>query len=173
MGDLTLANTMHYVDDIVTVSEEQIANAILTLLEQEKTVAEGAGAAPVAALLEGMLPELAGKKVCPIICGGNIDVNVIARIIERGLVAAGRLWRLEVTITDTPGSLAELLGHLGKLRVNVLEVAHNRTFTSGLSFGSTHVELKLETRGPDHIAEIDARLDELGYTIVSRGMAGA
>lgn len=166
VGDITMANALHYVDDIVTVTEEQIANAILTLLEQEKTVAEGAGAAPVAALLEGLLPELAGKRVCPILCGGNIDVNVIARIIERGLVAAGRLWRLEVVITDTPGSLASLLTHLGKLKANVLEVAHNRTFTSGQSFGSTHVELKLETRGPGHIAELRGRLVEHGYVII-------
>ncbi len=165
VGHLTLANTAHYVDEIVTVSEEQIASAILTLLEQEKTVAEGAGAAPIAALLNNVVPSLRGKKVCPIICGGNIDVNVIARIIERGLVAAGRLWQLEITITDTPGSLAALLTHLGKMKANVLEVAHNRTFTSGLSFGSTIVQLRLETRGVTHITEIRARLDALGYPI--------
>ncbi len=167
VGDLTLANASHYVDDIITVTEEQIANAILTLLEQEKTVAEGAGAAPVAALLDGMLPNgLKGKKVAPIICGGNIDVNLIARIIDRGLVAAGRLWRTEIIITDTPGSLAELLTHIGKLRANVLEVQHNRTFTSGASFGTTHVELKLETRGDDHIKEISKRLHDLGYHVI-------
>ena len=165
VGDLTLANVARYVDDIVTVSEEQIAGTILTLLEQEKTVAEGAGAASVAALLHHQIPSLQGKKVCPIICGGNIDVNVIARIIERGLVAAGRLWQLQITITDTPGSLATLLTHLGKMRANVLEVAHNRTFTSGLSFGSTHVQLRLETRGATHITEIRSRLESLGYSI--------
>ncbi len=163
VGDLTLANVSRYVDDIVTVSEEEIASSILTLLEEEKTIAEGAGAASVAALLNNVIPSLEGKKVCPIICGGNIDVNVIARIIERGLVAAGRLWQVEITITDTPGSLAELLTHIGKMRANVLEVAHNRTFASGLSFGSTHVELRLETRGDMHINEIRHRLNSLGY----------
>jgi threonine dehydratase len=166
VGDLTLANVSHYVDDIVTVSEEQIANAILTLLEQEKTVAEGAGAAAVAAITEDRIPGLKGKRVCPIICGGNIDVNVIARIIERGLVAAGRLWRVEVIITDTPGSLAAVLGLIGELRANVLEVYHNRTFTSGKFFGTTHIELKLETRGEDHIAEIRKRLIKRGYQLV-------
>ena len=166
VGDLTLANVAHYVDDIVTVSEEQIANAILTLLEQEKTVAEGAGAAAVAAITEGCIPGLRGKRVCPIICGGNIDVNVIARIIERGLVAAGRLWRVEVIITDTPGSLAAVLGLIGELRANVVEVHHNRTFTSGKSFGTTHIELKLETRGEDHINDIRCRLEKRGYQIV-------
>lgn len=166
VGHLTLANTARYVDELVTVSEEEIASAILTLLEQEKTVAEGAGAAPIAAILNSALPSLRGKKVCPIICGGNIDVNVIARIIERGLLAAGRLWQLEITITDTPGSLAGLLTHLGKMKANVLEVAHNRTFTSGLSFGSTHVQLRLETRGTTHINEIRNRLDSLGYAIL-------
>ncbi|CAN0566065.1 unnamed protein product, partial [Laminaria digitata] len=135
VGELTLANVSHYVDDIVTVSEEHIANAILTLLEQEKTVAEGAGAAAVAALIEQRVPGLIGKRVCPIICGGNIDVNVIARIIERGLVAAGRLWRVEVVITDTPGSLATVLGLIGELRANILEAYHTRTFTSAQSFG--------------------------------------
>ena len=171
VGRRTLANVLHYVDDVITVSEEQIANAILVLLEQEKTVAEGAGAAPVAALLDGLVPELVGKRVCPIVCGGNIDVNIIARIIERGLVAAGRIWRLDVVITDTPGSLAALLTCLGMLRANVLEVAHNRTFTSGLAFGSTHVELKLETRGGAHIREIRDTLSERGYVIAEASAA--
>ena len=168
VSDMTYANVVHYVDDIVTVDEEQIANAILTLLESEKTIAEGAGAAPLAALIAGLIPQVQGRKVCPIICGGNIDVNVIARIIERGLVAAGRLWQLEVVITDTPGSLAALLQHVGKMRANVLEIFHNRTFTSGTSFGSTHVALRLETRGEDHIAQIHTNLRELGYTIISQ-----
>lgn len=168
VGDLTLANVSRYVDDIITVSEAQIANAILTLLEQEKTIAEGAGAAPVAVLIEQLLPELIGKKVCPVVCGGNIDVNVIARIIERGLVAAGRLWQLEVVITDTPGSLAGLLTLLGNARANVLEVSHNRTFTSGESFGTTHVQLRLETRGEDHIQIIRERIESKGYRIIAR-----
>ncbi|MEM1346935.1 MAG: threonine ammonia-lyase [Myxococcota bacterium] len=167
VGELTLANVMHYVDDIVTVSEAQIASAILTLLEQEKTVAEGAGAAPVAALLNDVLPSLRGKRVCPIVCGGNIDVNVIARIIERGLVAAGRLWAMECVITDTPGSLAALLTHIGKLKANVLEVAHNRTFTSGDAFGTTRVELKLETRGDAHIRDIRRALIHLNYDVLT------
>lgn len=166
VGELTLANVRRYVDDIVTVSEEQIANAILTLLEQDKTVAEGAGAAPVAALLAGLIPNISNKRVCPVICGGNIDVNVIARIIERGLAAAGRLYQINVVIVDRPGSLAQLLTHLGKLNVNVLEVAHNRMFTSGLSFGSTQVELRLETRGHEHIAQIRERLQGLGYDVL-------
>ncbi len=168
VGELTLANAAHYVDDIVTVSEEQIANAILTLLEQDKTVAEGAGAASVAALLAGVVPGIAGKRVCPIICGGNIDVNIISRIIDRGLVAAGRLYRLNVVITDRPGSLATLLTHLGKLNANILEISHNRLFTSGLSFGSTQVELRLETRGDDHIQHIRDTLTSRGYDIRER-----
>lgn len=166
VGDLTLANVQHWVDDIVTVSEEQIANAILTLLEQDKTVAEGAGAAPVAALMAEVVPNIRGKRVCPIICGGNIDVNVIARIIERGLVAAGRLYQLCVVITDSPGSLAQLLVLLGSLNVNVLEVAHNRTFLSGRAFGSTRVELKLETRGGEHIEMIRDMLGCGGFEVI-------
>lgn len=165
VGARTLRNVERYVDDIVTVSEEQIANGILTLLEQEKTVAEGAGAASVAALLADAVPNIQGKRVCAVLCGGNIDVNVIARIIDRGLVAAGRLFQLEVVITDTPGSLARLLACIGSLRANVLEVYHNRTFTSGLSFGSTRVALKLETRGPEHITQIHHELLAKGYVV--------
>jgi threonine dehydratase len=169
VGETTLANVARYVDDIVTVSEEQIANAILTLLEQEKTVAEGAGAAPVAALLEGLVPNIKGKRVCPIICGGNIDMNIISRIIERGLVAAGRLYQLEVTLQDVPGALATLLTHVGKLRANVLEVVHNRTFGSTLRFGTTQVELTMETRGQPHIEQIRTQLQELGYQLEVKG----
>lgn len=168
VGELTLRQVNRYVDDIILVEEEQIANAILVLLEQEKTVAEGAAAATVAALLEDLVPGIRGKRVCPIICGGNIDVNLISRIIDRGLVAAGRLWRLEALITDTPGSLARLLTHIGKLNANVLEVFHNRTFTSSSSLGTTHVELKLETRGEDHIAQIRHDLTALGYVLFER-----
>jgi threonine dehydratase len=170
VGDLTLANAAHYVDDIVTVNEEQIAAAIQLLLEQEKTVAEGAGAAPVAALLEGLIPNIKGKRVCPIICGGNIDVNIISRIIERGLVAAGRLYQLEVTIQDVPGALATLLTHVGKLRANVMEVVHNRTFGSTLRLGTTLVELTMETRGTPHIEHIRTQLQELGYQLEVKGL---
>ena len=150
---------------MVTVSEREIARAILVLLEQEKTVAEGAGAAPLAAMLGGKI-RLPGKKVVLGICGGNIDVNVINRIIDRGLAASGRLCLLSLRITDTPGTLANILQTIGSLKGNVLEVHHNRTFGSGEQFGTTDVELKLETRGKDHVKEIRAALVAQGVAIL-------
>ena len=166
VGDLTHACVSRYVDDVISISEESIASAILTLLEQDKTVAEGAGAAPVAALLEGRVSGIVGKKVCAVISGGNIDVNVISRIIERGLVAAGRLHRMKLVVTDTPGSLAKLLSLIGRLRANVLEINHDRAFTSGSAFGTVFVSLSLETRGREHIDDLRVALQTEGYAIL-------
>jgi threonine dehydratase len=169
VGDLTHKTCEKYLDDIVTVSEEEIANAILVMLEEEKTVAEGAGAAPVAALLAGKIPGLTSSdRVCPIICGGNIDVNVISRIIERGLVAAGRLCRLDIRLDDVPGSLAQVLTLLADMKANVLQVDHNRTFLETQALGTTNVEISMETRGKEHIDEIRDRLRDEGYRIVER-----
>ncbi len=163
----TLEHVRKYVDDIVTVSEREIANAVLLLLEQEKTLAEGAGAAPLAPLLSGKL-DLEGQRVCVLVCGGNIDVNVISRIIDKGLAAAGRLHRIDLRLKDTPGELAAVLKLVGDLRGNVLEVFHNRVFTSGDTFGSTNVELKLETRGFEHIEQIRSSLSDNGFEVIER-----
>ncbi|MGM0558051.1 MAG: threonine ammonia-lyase [Myxococcota bacterium] len=169
VGDLTHKTCEKYLDDIVTVSEAEIANAILVMLEEEKTVAEGAGAAPVAALLAGKIPGITSSdRVCPIICGGNIDVNVISRIIERGLVAAGRLCRLDIRLDDVPGSLAQVLTLLADMKANVLQVDHNRTFLETQALGTTNVEISMETRGKEHIDEICDRLRNEGYRIVER-----
>jgi threonine dehydratase len=167
-GQRTLALVQKYVDDIVTVDEEEIAEAILILLEREKTVAEGAGAAPLAALLHHRLP-LAGKKVAAIICGGNIDVNVVSRIIERGLVKSGRMVRMHVIIPDVTGSLAKLTALLAEGHANVVQIHHDRTFASESGFGLSEavVELVLEVRGEDHSADIRARLRAAGYTDIS------
>lgn len=165
VGQLTFDIVRHYIDDLVTVSERDIANTILLLLEQEKTVAEGAGAASLAAVLANQV-NVKGRRVCCLICGGNIDVNVISRIIENGLVAAGRLVRIDLRLTDTPGELARVVTLVGDRRANILEVLHNRTFTSGQIFGSTNVELKLETRGPEHIEEIRQALDDNGFEVI-------
>jgi threonine dehydratase len=166
VGELTHATAKTCVDEMVTVSEEEIANAILTMLEEEKSVAEGAGAAPIAAMMNGSIDDLDGQTVVPVICGGNIDVNVISRIIDRGLAAAGRLYRLDLQIRDVPGSLAELLGFIGEMDANVLEIYHDRTFTEDNQVGMTNVELKLETRGSDHIERLRDRLEEEGYQIL-------
>jgi threonine dehydratase len=121
----TLAAAQRYLDDLVLVDEEELAEAVLTLLENEKTVAEGAGAASLAAALQGALP-LAGKRVAVVVSGGNIDVNRLSRIIDRGLVKSGRSMRIRVLIPDVPGALAQLLGTIAALQANVLQVSHDR-----------------------------------------------
>jgi threonine dehydratase len=161
-GARTLPLVQKYVDDIVTVDEEEIANAILLLLEREKTVAEGAGAAAAAALIHRKV-DLAGKKVALLVCGGNIDVNFLSRIIERGLVKDGRLVRLVLHIPDHPGALHQLTGIVARLRANVIEIGHDRAYF-GVSLGETLVDLTLETRGPAHIEALVAALAAAGYT---------
>jgi len=161
-GDRTLPLVQKYVDDIVTVEEEEIANAILLLLEREKTLAEGAGAAALAAVLNRKLP-LEGKKVAVLVCGGNIDVTLLARIIERGLVKDGRLVRLRVHLPDYPGALYRLTGILADHRANIVETAYDRAY-HGVNLGDTAIDITMETRGPDHIAELLAALVTAGYT---------
>lgn len=168
VGGFTHAHCSRYVDEIVTVDEEEIANAILVCLEEEKFVVEGAGAAPIAALLAGKIDNIEGRRVCSIVSGGNIDVNVVSRIIERGLVAAGRLFRLDLQIEDVPGSLADVLALLADERANVLQVFHNRTFMESSPFGATNVELTLETRGAEHIEQIRTTLEKHGYEIIDK-----
>lgn len=160
-GERTLPLVQKYVDDIVTVEEEEIANAILLLLEREKTLAEGAGAASIAAVLNRKLP-LEGKRVAVLVCGGNIDVTLLARIIERGLVKDGRLVRLRVHLPDYPGALHRLTGILAEHRANIVETAYDRAY-HGVSLGQTAIDITLETRGIDHITELLAALESAGY----------
>ena len=164
-GERCVPLVKQHVDDIVLVEDEDIARAILHLLEQQKTVAEGAGAAAVAALLANKVMGLAGKRVVALVCGGNIDVSVLSRIIERGLVESGRLGRLEVTIPDRPGGLAEMLGEVARQRGNIVEVQHERAFARG-SFGTVMVQMVVETRGHDHVQAIVEALAKKGYGAV-------
>jgi len=161
-GERTLPLVQKYVDDIVTVEEEEIANAILLLLEREKTLAEGAGAAAIAAVLNRKLP-LEGKRVAVLVCGGNIDVTLLSRIIERGLVKDGRLVRLRVHLPDYPGALHRLTGILADHRANIVETAYDRAY-HGVNLGDTAIDITMETRGPEHIAELLAALVSAGYT---------
>ncbi|HEY1271483.1 MAG TPA: threonine ammonia-lyase [Terriglobales bacterium] len=160
-GDRTLPLVQKYVDDIVTVDDEEIANAILLLLEREKTLAEGAGAAGLAALLNRKI-SLTGKKVAVLVCGGNIDVTLLARIIERGLVKDGRLVRLRVHLPDYPGALHRVTGILAQHRANIVETAYDRAY-HGVNLGDTAIDITMETRGPDHIAELISALAAAGY----------
>ena len=161
-GDRTLPLVQKYVDEIVTVEEEEIANAILLLLEREKTLAEGAGAAALAALVNRKV-SLVGKKVAVLVCGGNIDVTLLSRIIERGLVKDGRLVRLRVHLPDYPGALNRLTSILAEHRANIVETDYDRAY-HGVGLGETAIEITMETRGPDHIAEIISALGAAGYT---------
>ncbi|CCO08605.1 threonine ammonia-lyase [Desulforamulus hydrothermalis] len=162
-GDLTFKMVQHYVDQIVTVTDEEIARAILLLLENAKLVVEGAGAVGIAALLHGKC-RTAGKKAAVILSGGNIDVNVVSIIIERGLVKAGRYLRLRTVITDKPGSLQKLLSALAAGGANVISVAHDRIKPS-VPLTQAEVELALETRNAAHLQEIVQSLTNMGYAL--------
>jgi threonine dehydratase len=164
IGDKTFPVIQEYVDEIVTVGEEDIASAILHLLEREKTVVEGAGAVPVAALMTGRIPVEPEESVAGILCGGNIDVNMISRIIERGLVGDGRMAHLIVKVRDRPGSLSRLAEEVARMGANVLDVHHRRGFAD-ISVGDVEIVLQLETRGRDHVAEIIRALEGEGLTV--------
>ena len=161
VGDLTRELVRKYVDEIALVDEAEIAQAVLLLLEREKTVVEGAGAVGIAALLHRRF-ELQGRRVAVVLSGGNIDVNLISRIIEHGLVQTGRLVRILVTVPDVSGVLAQLTRVVADTRANVLELNHDRAF-SGAELGETLIELVLETHGFEHIDEVCARLSAAGY----------
>lgn len=159
----TLNIAMRHVDAVALVDDEEIAAAILMLIEREKTVAEGAGAASLAAIMCKRFP-LDGKRVVALISGGNIDVNMISRIIDRGLSKSGRLMRVRVIIGDVPGSLASLLMVIAGQNANVLGVQHDR-ITTRAPIGQTTVELMLEVRGPDHIAAVEEAIVGAGLTL--------
>lgn len=160
-GERTFEMVERYVDDIVTVEEDEIAAAILLLLEREKTLVEGAGAAPVAALLHNKV-EVAGKNVAVVISGGNLDVSILSRIIERGLAEDGRMVRLRIHLPDYPGALHKLTGVLAEHRANIVQTAYDRTYF-GVDLGNTAIDLTMETRGAEHVSELVAALAEKRY----------
>lgn len=160
-GDLTLPQVKRYVDEIVTVDEEEIANAIMVLLEREKTLAEGAGAVALAALLQ-QKTSLKNERTAVLVCGGNIDVSLLARIIERGLVKDGRRVRVRVHLSDRPGALHHLTKILADQGANIVDTLHNRSYY-GVNLGDTVIDITLETRGASHIIQIADALAAAGY----------
>ncbi|MGI6574553.1 MAG: threonine ammonia-lyase [bacterium] len=160
-GTITFDLVNKYVDGIVTVDEEEIANAILMLLERAKLIVEGAGAASLAAIINNKL-NIRDKKVVALLSGGNIDVNIISQIIERGLVKAGRKVKLKTRIEDRPGHLHALLGLVADLGANVFNIYHDRE-KIGVELGYAEVDLDLETRDKEHSEEIYQRLNRMGY----------
>ena len=159
IGAITFPIIQELVDEVVTVDEDEIAASVLMLLEKSKIVVEGAGAAPLAALLYRKRI-VKGGNVVLVLSGGNIDVNMLGKIIDSGLAKSGRFMTVELALEDVPGSLHSLLGEVAGLEANVLTVEHNRT-SEKAPFGKTFVTMYLETRGYDHIARIKSRLSEL------------
>ena len=160
-GALTLPLIRERVDDVLLVGEDDIEQAILMLLEIEKTVVEGAGAVGLAALLKHRA-RFAGRKVGLVLSGGNIEPLVLAEIIQRGMVKSGRLARLRIDVRDVPGALAGVAALLGKLGANIDEVQHQRAFTT-LSVERAQIEVVVHTRGAAHIEEILAAMRGKGY----------
>jgi threonine dehydratase len=163
VGESTFPIIERKVDDIITVEEDEIASAILMLMERKRVVAEGAGAAPLAALLSRP-GRIKGRKVVLVISGGNIDVNLLDRIIEKGLSQTGRVVRFGVVLRDAPGALAKLSSLVAEYKANILHIIHERV-ASDIPIGSSKVILVLETRGPEHIREIKRGLKKRGYSI--------
>lgn len=164
VGRHTYPIVAQHVERIVTVSEEEIANGIMVLLEREKTLAEGAGVVGFSALLNGRIDNVAGKKVVVVISGGNIDMTVLSRIVERGLEIDGRIARLSVVISDRPGSMAELARVIGDQQANILYISQNH-YASEVRLEEAEVEMSLETRGLSHVEEIVAALRKQGFTV--------
>jgi len=162
-GRITLAIVRDLVEEVLLVDESDIEAAVLLLLEVEKSVVEGAGAAGLAALLK-YRDRFAGRKIGLILSGGNIDMMTLSSIIQRGLVRSGRLVRLRVGLRDVPGALAEITKCIGQANANIVQVQHHRAFTD-LPLQLADVEFVLQARGPTHVRQIVAELEKAGYQV--------
>ena len=163
-GEITFSICSQYVDKMITVTDDEIAAAVLGLMEQQKLVAEGAGAVSVAALLSGKLP-VEGKKVCAIVSGGNIDVNILSRVITRGLLTSGRLTDFTLELLDKPGQLRDVSKIIADMGANVTRVQHNPAGENS-DINGCYLHISMETRNHGHIEEIKSRLIKEGYKII-------
>ncbi len=164
-GELTFELCSQYVDEITTVTDDEVATAILSLIEKQKLISEGAGAVSVAAALFGKFP-IKGKKVCCLVSGGNIDVTILSRVIERGLQKTGRLAEFTIALTDKPGELVAVSKIIADLGANVVSVSHDRADLN-TDINSCYLRLSMETRNHEHIQRIKDSLAKYGYKIVS------
>lgn len=164
-GELTFDICKNYVDEIMTVTDDEVATAILTLIEKQKLISEGAGAVSVAAALFDKFP-IKGKKVCCLVSGGNIDVTILSRVIERGLQKTGRLAEFTIALTDKPGELAAVSKIISKLGANVVAVSHDRADLN-TNINSCYLRMSLETRNHEHIQRIKDELSRKGYNILN------
>jgi threonine dehydratase len=162
-GELNLSIIQKYVDEVVDVDEESIASAVFNLLDKANVIAEGAGAVPLAALMENRIA-IRAKRYVLIISGGNIEINTIDRILQRGSLRMGRLIRIEVDLLDVPGSLWKLMGIIAKEKANILHIFHDRLNLEN-PIQVSRVKLNLETRGHDHAKEVMEKLKEAGYDV--------
>ena len=164
IGETTFSLLEKYVDELVTVDEEEIASAVLLLVEREKTVAEPAAASSVAAAVYGTIGGLVGKNVVMLLSGGNVDVTLLSRIIDRGLLKDGRMAQLTVRVPDRPGALASLTAALGDSGANIVSLEHRRGHGS-VWVTEAEIALTLETRGRGHVAELVQQLSAAGYRV--------
>lgn len=164
-GENTFRYVSDYVDEVVTVSDDEISAAILALMEQHKLVTEGAGAASVAAAMFGKVP-IKGKKTVCLLSGGNIDVTILSRVISRGLLMTGRTYSMNIELIDKPGQLLDVSRIFAELGANVISVHHERA-NEGSAVNGCYLRITLETRNYEHIAQIKKALDSHGFRIVS------
>lgn len=163
-GNLTYDLVSKYVDGIVTVTDDEIALAILTLLEQHKLIAEGAGAVPVAAVLTGKIPNIEGKNVCCLVSGGNIDVTILSRVIERGLKMSGRTASITIALSDKPGQLSDVSGIIAKTGANVTSINYDSTDLD-MNITDCYLRISVETRDFAHIIAIKNALKDAGFEV--------
>ena len=163
-GDLTFDIISKYVDDIVTVTDDEISAAILALIEKHKMVAEGAGAVSVAATMFGKIPT-DGKKICCLVSGGNIDVTILSRVIKRGLQMSGRNYLVTLELVDKPGQLTQVSDIISRLGGNVISIHHERS-NEGSDVNGCFLRIQIETRNFEHIHEIEKELTNAGFRII-------
>ena len=164
VGEQTFEIIRERVDEVVTVSDDETAVALTTLLERGKTLVEGAGAVPLAALMFEHFDYDEDETIVPTLCGGNIDMNTLTTVIVRGLVETGRYLRFRTTLQDRPGTLEELVGIIADCGANIYAIQHDRT-SRDVTMSDAEVELDVETRGQEHVAELVAALEDAGYEI--------
>ncbi|MFC6863432.1 threonine ammonia-lyase [Halomicroarcula sp. GCM10025817] len=164
VGEKTFEIIQDRVDEVVTVTDPEIAVALTTLLERSKTLAEGAGAVALAAVLEETFDYDDGETVVPALCGGNIDLNMLTNVVMRGLVETGRYLKLRTVLKDRPGALEELVEIISAQRANIYAIEHDRT-SRDVAMNDAEVELDLETRGPEHVETLLSALREHGYEV--------
>ena len=164
-GDLTFALTQKYVDGVVTVTDDEIATAVLTLIEEQKLIAEGAGAVAVAAAMFNKV-DVKGKKIVCLVSGGNIDVTILSRVITRGLVKTGRVADMTIELADKPGQLREIAAIIADLGGNVIHVRHDHG-GADTDIDGCYLSIQMETRNHQHVEEIRSAISAAGYKIIS------